>query len=663
MQFFHSISMAPPIWPLLFLLQIPLAWAGPLSTASLTPDLAKVIPSCAQSCVESFVAKNYKTVCGPPPNFDCICVNNTPSGFTIGEGSLECLVSSCHDAEDSVLASVYTVCIGVPDARPNTHTILTATGPSVASPTSTASPTKSNGDTSSSGFPSKSHTSSSDSTSASSAASRSKSTITAKTSSSSLHSSALSTTNTPSTIPTTSSPSSTKTKVTAAAASTSAVSGPTPVLTKPQIAGVVVASLGAAALAFGLCFLVICLRRKRSKRRFSESSFGGNKIGESANSTPDMAAVETRDFGHHPQSREEPPAMPPPMPRGPLRLVTPATSSEGGWEEYQKTMTTDDIGMAVGPPIPTTTAEHSPNTPKSNRTTNSQLLPDKPRYSLFPSPLRINPRNSISAQGSQPSGDPTSPQAPRSAGPPPQFPNAMDNISQANLQGRPGPSRSLSDPFYDPRNRTPPHIYPYVQASRPASPRSKYPDHPAFRLSTQVEPTGVAARNPVPPHQSPSARFLYPSSYRTQQPNHPQTQPSSGPAEQHYNEMTDNSYGRKGHSKNKSESSRPLTGDTFFSDTGSETSFENSDSEDDHDLGHRSSRPMRPRSNLSPVAESPRKLGSPFQHQQDRFQYPDVPVATTVSPMRYPRQPESLSSRRLGEQKAREIAGRLETQR
>lgn len=191
MQFFHSISMAPPIWPLLFLLQILLAWAGPLSTASLTPNLAKVIPSCAQSCVESFVAENYKAACGPPPNFDCLCVNNTPSGFTVGEGSLECLFSSCHDVEDSVLASVYAVCIRVPDARPNTHTILTATGPSVASPTSTASPTESSGDTSSSIFPSKSHTSSSLSTSASSAASRYKSTITTKTSSSSLHSSAL----------------------------------------------------------------------------------------------------------------------------------------------------------------------------------------------------------------------------------------------------------------------------------------------------------------------------------------------------------------------------------------------------------------------------------------------------------------------------------------
>lgn len=342
------------------------------------------------------------------------------------------------------------------------------------------------------------------------------------------------------------------------------------------------------------------------------------------------------------------------MPRGPLRLVTPATSSEDGWEDYQKTMTTDDIGVAVGPPIPITTAEHSPNTPKSTRTTNSQLLPDKPRFSLFPSPLRINPRNNISAQGSQPSGDPTSPQAPCSAGPSPQFPNAMGNTSQANLQGRPDPSRWLSDPFYDPRNRTPPHIYPYVQASRPLSPRSKYPDHPAFRLSTQVEPTGVAARNPIPPNQSPSARFLYPSSYRTQKPNHPRTQSSSGPAEQHYNEMMDNSHRRKGHSKNKSEFSRPLTGDTFFSDTGSETSFENSDSEDDHDLGHRSSRPMRPRSNLSPVAESPRKLGSPFQHQQDRFQYPAVPVATTVSPMRYPGSPslfpaEDLASRKRGE--------------
>ena len=652
--------MAFPVWPLLFLLHIPLAWAGPLSTVSLTPDLAKVIPSCAQSCVKSFVAEEYKTVCGPPPNFDCLCVNNTPSGFTIGEISLECLVSSCQDVQESVLASVYAVCISVPNARPNTHTIITATRPSVTSSTSTASSTNSNGNISSSTFSSKDHTTFSTSTSASSVASRSQSTIATRTSSSSQHSSSLSTTNTPFIIPTISSTPSTK--ATAAAASTSAAAA-APILTKPQIAGVVVASLGAVALAFGLCFFLFCLRKRKSKRRYSESSFGGKNIGESEDSSPDMANIAARDFGRDPQPREEPPAMPPPMPRGPLRLVTPATSSEDGWEDYQRTMTKDNIGKAVESPIPTATAEHSPNTPKSNRTTDSQLLPDKPRYSLFPSPLRIHPQNSNSAQGSQPSGKPTSPQAPRSAGPPPQFPNAMDNTSQVNLQGRSGPSRTLSDPFYDPRNRTPPHIHPYVQASHPASPHAEYPEHPAFRLSTQVEPTGRAARNPVPPQQSPSARFLYPSSYLTQHPNLPRAQPSSGPGD--YTAVLDKSRRRKSHSKNKSESHRPLTGETYFSDTGSETSFENSESEDDRDTRHRSSRPTRPGSNLSPVTESPRKLGSPFQHQQDRFQYPPVPVATTASPMRYPGQlayPESLSSRRLGEQRAREIAGRLDTQ-
>ena len=412
-----------------------------------------------------------------------------------------------------------------------------------------------------------------------------------------------------------------------------------------------VASLGAAALAFGLCFVVFVLRRRKSKRRYTASSFGGSKVVDSEESTPDMAAIASRDFGHHPQPREEPPAMPPPMPRGPLRLVTPATSTEDGWDEYQKTMTTDDIGMAVGTPIPTSTAEHSPNTPKSNRTTSSQLLPDKPRYSLFPSPLRINPRNSISAQGLQPSGNNTARQAPPSARPP-QFPNGIDNTSQANLQRRPDLRLSQSDPFYDPRNRTPPHIHPYVPASRSQSPRSKYLDHPAFRVPPPSEAAGVV-RKPVPPQQSPSARFLYPSSTRTQQHSLPLSQPPGASMDQ-----------RRRHSRKESESSRPLTGETFFADSGSETSFEDSDSENEHDLGQRSSRPVRPRSNLSPVAESP-KLGSPFRHQQRQFQYSPVPVATTASPMRYPRQPaqpESFSSRRLGEQKAKEIAGRLDTQ-
>ena len=628
--------MALPVWPLLYLLPIQLIWAGPLSTESLTPHLAAVIPTCAQSCVESFVAQNYQTVCGPPPNFDCLCVNITPSGFTIGEGSLECLVSGCEDYTEKQAVDIYAACEGVPDARPNTHAVLTAVATSVVSQTiTTPYPTQTSSDIPSS----RSHLSSSiSSTSASSTAFGTHSIRTTATSSS-VHSSISplpSDTTTPTTTPSATSEFST------ASAKATATPAATHVLTKPQIAGIVVASIGATALILGLCFIFLFFRKRRLQKRYTASSFGGGKVMESSlESTPDLAANATTNFERHDQPRAE---LPPPMPRGPLRLVTPNTSSEDGWNHYQRSLDTEDIGLAVGPPIRNSTAGPSPKSPTSSRTTDSHLLPDKPTYSLFPSPLKINNRSSIPGQGGQPPRVDTSKTAHSSStGPPHQFSNTIDNPSQSNLQPRADPRGPLtqSDPFFN--SCSPPEIDPFIQEDGPAV-------HPAFRVPPQLSPRDVA-RRPIPAHQSPSARGMVPSSNRTVPPNLPQNYAQPGLFEQHSRAPINNSYKRKHFANKKSESSRPLT-DTFYeSDT---TSIEeDSDDEPNH-------RGVRPRSTLSPVVESPH-LRSPFQRQ-------GLPVSTSASPMRYPTsveqrsQPQPLSTRRLGEQRAREIAGRLETQ-
>ena len=640
--------MALPVWPLLYLLPIQLIWAGPLSTESLTPLLAAVIPTCAQSCVESFVAENYQTVCGPPPNFDCLCVNTTPSGFTIGEGSLECLVSSCEDYTEEQAVDIYKACVGVPDARPNTHTLLTAVATSVVSQTiTTPYPAQTTDNIPSS--TSTSHISSSvSSTPVSSTAFGSNSAGTITTSSS-VHSSISSLTFdtiTPTTAPTPTSEFSTS------SAKATAVPAATHILTKPQIAGIAVASTGATALVLGLCFIFLFFRRKRLQKRYSASSFGGGKVMDgSLESTPDLAATSTGDFERHDQPRE---VLPPPMPRGPLRLVTPNTSSEDGWNHYQRSMDTEDIGLAVGPPVRNSTSGPSPKSPISNRTTDSHLLPDKPTYSLFPSPLRINPRNSIPGQGVRsPRVDTSGSARPPSTGPPHQFPNIMDNTSQSNLQRQADPRRSLtqSDPFYN--SSSPPEIDPFIQANSSTV-------HPAFRVPPQLSPIDLA-RRPVPAHQSPSARGLFPSSNRKVPPNLPQSLPPSGLFEQHSRDPIGNSYKRKHHANQKSESSKPLTQGTFYSEDSDATSIEeDSDDEPVH-------RETRPRSTLSPVAESP-YLRSPFQRQEHQFEYPPPPVTTSASPMRYPTsaeqrsQSQTLSNRRLGEQRAREIAGRLETQ-
>ena len=631
--------MALPIWPLLYLLPIQLIWAGPLSTESLTARLAAVIPVCAQTCVESFVAENYQTVCGPPPNFDCLCVNITPSGFTIGEGSLECLVSGCEDYTEKQALDIYAACAGVPDARPNTHAILTAVATSIVSQTiTTPYPTKTNSNI----LSSRSHISSSiSSTSASSTAFSTNSVRTTATSSS-VHSSIFplpSDTTTPTTTPTATSEFSTS------SAKATATPAATHILTKPQIAGIAVASIGATALILGLCFIFLFFRKKRLQKRYTASSFGGGKVMEnSLESTPDLAASSTGDFERHDQPRAE---LPPSMPRGPLRLVTPNTSSEDGWNHYQRSLDTEDIGMAVGPPVRNSTAGPSPKSPTSNRTTDSHLLPDKPTYSLFPSPLKINARNSVPGQGGRPPRVDTSrPARPPSTGPPHQFSDIIDNSNQSNIQRRADSRAPLtqSDPFFN--SCSPPEIDPFYQANSPAV-------HPAFRIPPQLSPTD-GARRPIPAHQSPSARGLFTSSNRTVPPNLPQDYAPPGLFEQHSRDPIDNSYKRKHFANKKSESSRPLTHGTFFSEDSDATSIEeDSDDEPEH-------RGVRARSTLSPVAESPH-LRSPFQRQ-------DLPVSTSASPMRYPTsveqqsQPQPLSTRRLGEQRAREIAGRLETQ-
>lgn len=641
----------------LHFLLIPWTLAGPASMGSLTPILAQVVPICAQQCLESFIASNFpSSSCGTSPDFSCLCVSNSASGLTIGEGGLECLFSECPDyvLDNSVAFSVYEVCMNVQGAKPNTHSTLTATSVTLASATGKvngATPTKSN--KSSYGSESRSIL-----PGASSAALGTSTVITTATRSSShfpKSTSSLDHILTTATAPGGIGPIATpitkplsSTNSAAAATSTSpvavAAASTKPVLTKPQIAGVTVAGVGAAAIAFGLCFLIFCLRRKHRKRH-SDWSFGGDKILDSQETTPDMAAIGGQEFENRPQHSSPPAAVASPPQRRDLRIVTPASSSDDGWNRYQRSMNPEEeTAVAVHPPPPRS-SNHSPIdpiTPASYRTS-SQLLPDKPTYSLFPPPLRITPRNSSAPAGLRPSG----PIAPRHGNSPlanysPRFPSNMDT-SQAHLQPGSGRQRSLSDPFYDDFNRSPPpNVYPYVQTSRPAP--NNYPE--AWTTPNDV------VRKPVPALQSPSARGLRPAPSRTQQPSLPRPYPPPPPIEQHYLAAIERSDSRRDPRRKYSNSSSKLT---RFSN-GSETSFED---EDDDET-------PATRKYLSPVAESP-ALRSPTRVG---ISYPSIPVSAAESPTKTPERArarpdlptrsDSLLTERLGEQKAREIAGRLQ---
>ena len=649
----------------LHFLLIPWTLAGPASMGSLTPIIAQVTRPCAQGCLESFIAINFpSSSCGTPPDFSCLCVSSSASGLTIGEGGLECLYSQCsdYDFDDSVAFSVYEVCADIPGAKPNTHSTLTATLPIVPSTTDGARTTPS-------GSNSLSHNSHSRSIfpSASSAAFGTNTVIATATVSTSYFPKSTSsikpsrTTKAASdgvglnTYPTATSTSftSSSTSSVAAATSSSAAAATKPVLTKPQIAGVTVASVGAAAIAFGLILLGFCLRRKHGKRR-SGWSFGGDKIIDSEETTPDMVAVSGGAFETHLQHSSPPAVVAAPPPRRDLRIVTPASSSNDGWNRYQRSMNPEEeIGLPVHPP-PLRSLNHSPIdpiTPASYRTS-SQLLPDKPTYSLFPPPLRITPRNSSAPAGLRPSGS-TAPQHGNSPHTKysPRFPSNLDT-SQPHLQPGSSRQRSLSDPFYDDFHRSPPpNVYPYVQTSRPRSPgssrlvSSNYPG--AWSTPTDV------IRKPVPALQSPSAKGLRPPPSRTQKTSVPRPYPPPPPIEQHYLAAIERSHSRKDPRRKPSNSSSKFT---RFSN-GSETSFEDADEEE----------APATRKFLSPVAESP-ALRSPLR---SGVTYPPIPVSAAESPARTPpnRDParpearprsDSLLTKRLGEQKAREIASRLQ---
>ena len=656
----------------LHFLLIPWTLAGPASMAFLNPTLTRVVPPCAQGCLESFIASNFpSSSCGTPPAFGCLCVSKSASGLTIGEGGLECLFSSCpnYGFDTSLALNVYEVCAEVQGAKPNTHSILTATSTTFASATGRVSTTST--DTNNLSYSSDPR---SIFPSASSVAFRTNTVITTATGSPSHFPKAASSLdytqttkaasggvglNTTPTTTTTTSISTSSTSSVAAATSSSTVAAPAvaakPVLTKPQIAGVAVASVAAAAIAFGLCFLCFCLRRKHRKRK-SGCSFGGDKIIDSQETTPDIAANGGRQFENHPQQSSPPTveAPVPPPPRRELRLVTPSTSSDDGWNRYQRSMNLEEeIALAVrqAPPKSSNHSPIDPITPASYRTS-SQLLPDKPTYSLFPPPLRITPRNSSAPAGLRPSG----PTPPRKGNSPyakysPRFPSNMDT-SQAHLQPGSSRQRSLSDPFYDDYNRsTPPNVDQYVQGSRPRSPGSSRPV-PSNYPGAWITPNDVA-RKPVPALQSPSARGLRPAPSRTKQPSLPRPYPPPPPIEQHYLTAIERSHSRKDTRRKQSTSSSKFT---RFSN-GSDTSFEDADEDEG----------PATRKFLSPVAESP-ALRSP---SRSGITYPSIPLSAAESPTRMPpkRAPatpglptrsDSLLTKRLGEQKAREITSRLQ---
>ncbi|OTA70090.1 hypothetical protein K449DRAFT_427600 [Hypoxylon sp. EC38] len=98
-------------------------------------DIETFVPTCAQSCLKSFIVGNYpSTDCTSNPTLQCLCSERSNSGYTLGEGALQCItveeqrgVCDENTVGGSVKHDAYLMCSKIANALPNTHTILTAT--------------------------------------------------------------------------------------------------------------------------------------------------------------------------------------------------------------------------------------------------------------------------------------------------------------------------------------------------------------------------------------------------------------------------------------------------------------------------------------------------------------------------------------------------------
>ncbi|KFY74341.1 hypothetical protein V499_05603 [Pseudogymnoascus sp. VKM F-103] len=296
-------------------------------TYNLGDDITEFIPLCAQSCFASFLSANFPaSACTTSPTLDCLCTHKSSTGYTTGEGALQCLIAEenvgfCVGDTNSSSASkkAYNMCAGKANALPNTHAVLRATIIVDTGSSTTATTT----------------------TSHSSYKASSTSTTTADSSTTST--TADSTTLIPSTTSETTSDSTSTSESTVADPTVPAAaensSSATPVagtqLSSPQLAGIVVASVGAAVLAIAAIAVAACLRRRRRRSRERDSDTNSLPF---QNDPSKGEKYYQNGLGNGPTGPAGLKKIPPP--RFPLEYGDPGI-----------TLPTDQIGVAVSPEV------------------------------------------------------------------------------------------------------------------------------------------------------------------------------------------------------------------------------------------------------------------------------------------------------------------------
>ncbi|KAI2625116.1 hypothetical protein GGR54DRAFT_552751 [Hypoxylon sp. NC1633] len=363
-------------------------------------DIQTFVPSCAQPCLESFIVGNYPlNDCTSSPTLQCLCPMPSNSGYTVGEGALQCIsaeqergVCSEGDAGGSIKHDAYLMCSNVANAVANTHSILTATiagntGGGAGSVVLSTMPTG----TSSGTVPT-----------------------------SSLPGTATSETATSGSTPTTGSTGPTAT-ATDGPAAPSAAPDSTPPLSPAQIAGIVAGVAGAILIT--LCAILIA--RFIRNRRFpdlengftptdesrSRSAASGSKKGGRLVISPPFRRFSNPQPEPQPepqpsQLHRTPPSVYPTPPMNPRTPPIPGSSSN---LYLTPNLTQEAIGLAISRSLNTTPAS-SPEIPAPRRP--SRLLPAKPALSLRLPPPRPQPPDLLSQPPQPPPAQPQPPVVP-----------------------------------------------------------------------------------------------------------------------------------------------------------------------------------------------------------------------------------------------------------
>ena len=341
--------------------------------------------------------------------------------------------------------------------------------------------------------------------------------------------------------------------------------------------------------------------------------------------------------------------------------AAPTTSDGSRWDLWARGVNSEEIGAAVDPQRASDAAHDSPQVSTTSRRTDSQLLPDKPTYSLYPSPLRIKTQMS---PASPIAGSVTMPLT----RPPPRGRNSSDT-SQVHLQrGRFNEQFSPSDPFVDPYTSSPPSTH-AKQQDQVAPTQHPYPnmlDYESRARLTEITRKPVLARYSLSaPRSQPLLNQSQPGLENGISTSAPRSQGLASSDLVPSSEIRS----QRPAPRRKSNRRRPPTHFSMDSDTSFEDAGDDEEMPGQHHV-------------LSPVAESSSRgqvrypripgstvpltthqpfLGSPTRPRRPRGQVELNPLRDKSLP-RVPAplyDPASLLAKRRGDQKASELAEEL----